>query len=365
MAETIVVAGGLAQQRRLGGHAWVFLQYLLGFRRLGYDVLFVDRPTDETGVDATVRTLRALFEPFALDDSFAVLHDGTRASLVQRLRESALLLNVMGYLDDEELLDAAPRRVFLDIDPGFGQMWHELGLADVFAGHDVFVTVGANIGRPECAVPTCGREWIATRQPIVLDEWTPQPLNGGVFTSIGVWRGPYASLEYGGRTYGLRAHEFRKFAALPRRTGRRFDAAFEIHPAETADLALLVDNGWTLVDPAAATGSPHAYRDYVQHAFAEFMVAKGVYVDTCSGWFGDRSICFLASGRPVLAQDTGLAGHYPLGGGLLTFSTLEEAEDGVARISTDYALHARAARALAEEHFDSDRVLRDLLERVA
>lgn len=382
MSKTIVLAGALAQQPRLGGHAWVFLQYLLGFRRLGYDVVFVDRLEPEMCSDdegrpaslehsANLRTLRALLDRFGFGDSFAVICDGgrhtvgmSRAELVGRVRQSTLLLDVMGYLNDEELLAEAPFAVFLDIDPGFGQIWFDLGLADIFAGHDAFVTIGENVGRPGCGIPTCGRDWITTRQPLVLDEWSPQPSNGGAFTSIGVWRGPYASLEHGGRTYGLRVHEFRKFAALPRLSAARFDAALAIHPADTADLELLSANGWRLIDPLAVTGDAWAYRDFVRHALAEFMVAKGLYVDTRSGWFSDRSICFLASGRPVLAQDTGIGDLYPIGSGLLTFTTMEEAVDGVERITRDYAAHADAARRIAVEYFDSDRVLGSLLDRM-
>lgn len=377
-----MLAGSLAQKPRLGGHAWVFLQYLLGFRRLGHDVLFIDRLeptmcTDDSGRPSPIerslnlRVLGALLERFGLGRSFAVIADGgrrvigmSRAELVARVRRSALLLDVMGYLGDEELLGAAPLTAFLDIDPGFGQIWYDLGLADIFAGHDVFVTIGENVGSPACAIPSCGLNWITTRQPVVLDEWPPQATNGGVFTTIGMWRGPYAPLEYKGRTYGLRAHEFRKFAALPRLSGRAFDAALDIHPDETADIELLSVNGWRLVDPLPATGTESAYRSFIQHALAELMVGKGVYVDTRSGWFSDRSICFLASARPVLAQDTGIGDLYPVGEGLLTFSTVEEALDGIARITSDYTTHATAARKIAEEHFDSDRVLGRLLDRL-
>ena len=382
MDPTIVIAGSLAQKPRLGGHAWVFLQYLLGFRRLGYDVLFLDRLEPDMCVDeagrsvpversVNLRALRGALEHFGLGDSFAVLCDGgahivgsSRQELLERVRNSVLFLNVMGYLDDEVLLAAAPRRVFLDIDPGFGQIWRELGLADVFAGHDAFVTIGENLGRPDCAIPTCGLEWITTRQPIVLEHWPAQTADGGAFTSIGVWRGPYAPLEYQGQTYGLRVHEFRKFAAVPRLSGRHFEAALEIHEAETPDLDLLAANGWSLVDPVPVTGDPISYRSFIQRARAEFMVAKGVYVDTRSGWFSDRSVCFLASAKPVLAQDTGLGDLYPIGRGLLTFTTLDEALEGVEQIERDYELQARAARALAEEHFDSDIVLKRLLEQL-
>src|SRR5207247_8933994 len=128
----------------------------------------------------------------------------------------------MGCLNDEVILSAARRRVFVDIDPGFGQMWRELALCDLFAGHDDFVTIGENIGRPQCTIPTCGLNWITTKQPVVLEHWPQQDAQppGDRFTSIGAWRGPYDSIEFGGRKYGLRAHEFRRFVDLPRITRR-------------------------------------------------------------------------------------------------------------------------------------------------
>jgi hypothetical protein len=372
------MAGALAHRARRGGHAWVFLQYLLGLRRLGWEVLFLDRLeagmcTDDAGnaclpeVSADLRAFVQLLGCFGLAESFAVLLDGggtiglPRNEVCARVRSAAFLINVMGFLTDEEILGQARRRVFLDIDPGFGQMWCALGLHDLLRGHDDFVTVGANVGSPACAIPTCGREWIAIRPPIVLDEWPIQCEPGHSFTSVASWRGANGPVEYQGTTYGLRVHEFRKFATLPRRVPASFELALDIHPAETRDLQLLDANGWALADPVAAAGSPWAYRRYVQRSAAEFMVAKGMYVQANSGWFSDRSACYLASGRPVVIQDTGLAGHLPIGEGLLTFSTLDEASAALEAVAADRRRHARAARAIAEEYFDSNEVLTDLI----
>jgi hypothetical protein len=383
MTKTIAVAGSLAQKPQQGGHTWVFLQYLLGFRRLGWEVLFLDRLepemcSDEVGqpcdLEASVnlRYFLRVIEEFGLRDAFTLDYNGgeryiglSRGEALERVSRSAFLLNVMGFLRDEELLARAPRRVFLDIDPGFGQMWRELGLHDPFQGHDTVVTIGENIGRSNCAIPTCELEWLTTRQPVVLDLWPCQD-SAGVerFTSIGAWRGPNGPITYRGKTYGLRVHEFRKFVPLPCLSGQRFELALDIHPNETNDLEFLAANGWSLVDPLAVADTPFTYRSYVQDSKAEFMVAKNMYVDTRSGWFSDRSICYLASGRPVLAQDTGLQGLYPIGEGLLTFSTLDEALAGVEAISHDYGRHALAARALAEEYFDSDKVLGRLLDKL-
>jgi hypothetical protein len=382
VSETIVISGSLAQRPFHGGHTWVFLQYLLGFRRLGYDVVFIDRLEPGMCIDGhgrpspfrtsiNLRYLAEVMHRFGFDDSWAVLFDGgaevvglERRALVERVRNSITLINVMGFLDDAELLASVPRRVFLDIDPGFGQMWRALGLHDLFVGHDDYVTVGENIGKPECTIPTGGIEWIGTKQPVVLDEWAPATGAGERFTSVGAWRGPFAPIEYEGRTYGLRVHEFRKFFELPRRARARFEVALDIDEQEVNDRARLEEAGWVLADPRAVAADPWTYREYIRSSAGELMVAKNMYVETHSGWFSDRSICYLASGRPVLAQDTGLASVVPSGEGLVTFSTLDDAVRGADAILSDYPRHARAAREIAEEYFASDRVLAGLLDRL-
>ncbi len=203
MTGSIVIAGSLAQKPRYGGHTWVFLQYLLGFRRLGWDVLFLDRLEPEMCVDQAgqpcsledslnLAYLREVMERFQLGDAFALQYDSGRRSiglsrpqLAARCKRANLLLNVMGFITDPEILGSVRQRVFLDIDPGFPQMWKALGLHDSFAGHDRYVTIGENIGRADCEVPTCELEWITTPQPIVLDQWKahPPPREGAI-TSV-------------------------------------------------------------------------------------------------------------------------------------------------------------------------------------
>ena len=373
----VLIAGSVAQRPGRAGHTWVFLQWLLGFRRLGFQVLLVDWLTRDMceGViesSAHLRYLTGVMDRFGLADSFSLLDRETgqavaglgRREVLRRAREASFLLNVMGFLDDEDILGQARRRVFLDIDPGFGQMWRELGLADVFHGHDDFVTVGGNVGRPGCSIPTCGLPWVTTRQPVVLELWPARNGGGERFTSVGSWRGPFDPIEFEGTTYGLRVHEFRKVLALPTLTNQAFELALEIDESETRDLNQLSMNGWRLVDPRLVAGSPEAYQRYIAGSKAELMIPRGMYVQTRSGWFSDRSACYLASGRPVLAQDTGLAALYPIGEGLLTFTTLEGAVSGAEEIGRRYDLHVRAARALAEESFDSDKVLTELLTRL-
>jgi hypothetical protein len=260
------------------------------------------------------------------------------------------------------VLAAAPLRAFLDIDPGFGQMWVELGLARLFDRHDRHVTVGGSVGDPGCAIPTCGLDWVGTLPPVELSEWPAVGGNGNRFTSVASWRGLFGPIEYQGRTYGLRVHEFRRFAELPSRTSARFEVALDIDDADAADRKRLHEQGWVLADPRKTARDPWRYRTYVQGSSAELMIAKNLYVDTRSGWFSDRSACYLASGRPVLAQDTGLGNLLPCGEGLVIFSTLEEAVAGVEDITGDFERHSRAAREIAEEHFAAERVLPRLLQ---
>lgn len=380
-AGRVVVAAALAQRPQAGGHAWFALQYLLGFSELGWDVTFVDRLDAEMCRDRlgapcrpeespNLAYLAAVMEQFGMADSWAVLlpEGGAvglpRAEVGRRLASSDLLLNVMGYLDDEDLLAAPPLRVFLDVDPGFGQMWRELGLTDPFAGHDRFASVGLNVGSADCGVPDCGLRWIPTMPPVVLDHW-PAIDGGRDFTSVASWRGPYDPVEYEGRTYGLRVHEFRRFLALPERTPAELRIAMSIDSADVLDLQRLAASGWTLLDPTVVAGDPAAYNRFIQGSGAEFTVAKGMYVHTHSGWFSDRSACYLASGKPVVAQETGFSSHLPTGEGLLPFGTLDEAATAVEEVRTAPSRHSRAAREIAEEHLDAKRVLGCLVEELS
>jgi hypothetical protein len=367
----IVLGGAIAQKPGCAGHAWQFLQYLLGFRRLGYEVLLLDRlPAAASGTEAerSRRWLESVMSGAGLERCWSLqLGQETagvgRTAALRFLADADVLINVMGFITDPELLAAARLRAFLDTDPGFGQMWWALGLADVFAGHDALITIGERIGAADCTVPDLGREWITTPQPVVLDAWPVGPVPAGsLFTSIASWRGAYAPIEFNGRRYGLRVHELRRFAQLPRQAGGLFELALDIAPADAADAALLAAGGWRLVEPAAAVATPGDYRSYVHRSAAEVMVAKGMYVQSRSGWVSERSLCYLASGRPVLAQDTGFSERYPCGDGLVSFTTLEEALAGVEAIRSAPARHAAAARGLAEAYFASDRVLGRLLD---
>jgi hypothetical protein len=255
--------------------------------------------------------------------------------------------------------------VYLDLDPAFIQMWHAVQGIDMrFDGHTHFVTIGLAIGQLDCPVPTCGRTWLTTPQPIALPYWpvAVEPPRRG-FTTIGNWRG-YGSIEHQGVFYGQKAHSLRPLMSLPTRTSERFQLAMAIDRGETKDLAALAANGWQLVDPHQVAGTPDDYQQFIQGSKGEFGVAKSGYVASRCGWFSDRSLCYLASGRPVLAQDTGFGRFLPTGAGLLSFTDIESTLAAIATVNRDYAGHAKAARGIAEDCFDSDKVLTRLLQRL-
>jgi hypothetical protein len=213
-------------------------------------------------------------------------------------------------------------------------------------------------------VPTCGRNWLKTQQPVVLDEWPwTEPRESADLTTIGNWRG-YGSVEFEGCHYGQKAHSLRQFIALPRFTREKLAPALAIHPKEETDLAALSENGWTVQDPNRVAPSPSSYRRFIQQSKAEFGIAKSGYVASRCGWFSDRSGCYLASGRPVIAQQTGFDEFLPTGRGLFAFETMDHILAALEELKRNYRQHARAAREIAEEHLESGKVLKRFLEQV-
>ena len=377
----IFVSGMIAADPRQGGATWAVLQYALGLRDLGHDVLLVEpiapgriQPEAESlAASANARYFQEVVSRFGLDGRSAVLRQDTGETVglpLTELRRAAtdadLLINISGMLRDAELRDLIPRRVYLDLDPAFNQLWHTAEGIDVgLDGHTHYVTVGTSIGQAACDVPTCGRTWIPTLQPILLSAWPASKGDATApWTTVGNWRG-YGSIHYQGRHFGQKAHSHRRFMGVPARTSERFLLALAIHPAEADDLLALRSHGWGLVQPADVSATPDDYRAFIHASKGEFGIAKSGYVESRSGWLSDRSVCYLASGRPVLAQDTGFSGAVPTGRGLLTFSTEDDAVVGLEAISRDYDGHAKAARELAEECFDSKRVLTRLLNEVS
>jgi hypothetical protein len=373
------MSGMIAADAFQGGATWAVLQYVLGLIRLGHRVCFVEpvaasklRPANTTlARSETAARFRRLTDGFGFSSSAALLLTGTRetvglsyAALRGRARRADLLINISGMLDDPALLEPIERRLFLDLDPAFNQAWQCGGGVDMrFDAHTHFATVGLAMGRPGCRVPTCGRTWITTCPPVVLREWPmASRQTRDAFTTVANWRS-YGTVQHDGLFLGQKVHALRPLIDLPQKTRARFALALAIHPSEP-DLPTLHQNGWKLIDPKRATGTPEAYQRFISGSRAEFGLAKSGYVVARSGWFSDRSACYLAAGRPVLAHDTGFADFLPTGEGLLSFTNASDALAGIEAIESNYPRHRAASRAIAQTHFDSDRVLPRLLDRV-
>jgi hypothetical protein len=388
-----IVVTGLAATYPVGGVFWDYLQYALGFVRLGHDVLYVEDtgrwvydPVAATFVESGERNATLLAERLkALDTDLAehwFYRDGTGrtygcpwADVVEFCRTADLFLHISASCWMREEYFAARRVVFVDSDPMYTQASLEGYLAgtvdaeararvEVLRQHDRFFTFAENIGAPDCRIPTALFDWIPTRQPIVLDCFEPESVpvaaRRRVLTTVASWEpsddgGPVI----GGVAYAGKSGEFARFMDLPARCPFRLELALSGQvPADT-----LRAHGWALVDPYAASKDPWVYRRYLATSLAEWSVAKQAYVASRSGWFSCRSACYLALGVPVVVQDTGFGCAIPVGRGVLPFATMDEAVDAIQRLAADPAAHAEAALAIAREHFDSNRVLGRLIDR--
>lgn len=365
---TVVVAGALAAKPGNGGEAWVRLSWVLGLRRLGFDAwlveeldpaeaaagrAFFERTVERFGLGSRAR----LFVPAAGDEA-------TRAELEELAGEAEALVNVSGNLRDPRLLDRFRRRAYVDLDPGFTQIWHAQGhLGDQLDSHHRHFTVGLNLGGVDCTVPGDGFDWVPLPPPVLLDEWAPlEDRAFDRFTTVATWRNALGSLEADGRTFTLKHHQLRRFGSVPREANLPFEIALEIHPDEAAELERLGEDGWGVVEPAAVAADPDAFREYVRGSGAEFSVTQGVYAETRSGWVSDRTAHYLAAGRPAVVQETGLPAEFRPEAGLLTFSEPDEAVAAAREVVASYDDHAAAAREFAARTFDSDRVLSRMLE---
>lgn len=338
----VLVAGMVAADPHQGGATWAVLQYVFGLRALGHEVELVDPVQDATAESRTYLATTGI-------DASLGLPRGTRFDV---------LFNLSGRLRCEDLASDIPIRVYVDLDPVFTQLWHLEGEDVSLDDHTHYATVGSR-------VPRTGHEWISFLPPVVLEHWpkVEQTPASDAFTTVANWRA-YGSVERGGVLYGQKAHSLRPLAHLPECVPEPLELALAIHEDETRDLALLDEHGWRRVDPRVVAGTPEAYRAYVRASRGEIGLAKSGYVAAASGWFSDRSACYLASGRPVIAQDTGFAERLPTGGGLFAFASPDDFADAAASLRADYSRNARAARAIAEEFLDSRRVLGQLLSEI-
>jgi hypothetical protein len=369
-----ILFAGIIARYPFGGVTWCSLMYLLGLRALGHDVFYIE-DTGECVYDPIQNTratdprygteyIHDALARFGLGDRWSfVNYDGTyhgqSADEVRRFAADAdLFINLSGgswFWRDEYV--RIPRKIFIDSDPAFTQLaiakaepWY----VEFFQKFDHLFTFGSNIGTERSTVPTGAFIWRKTWQPVTLDDWRSDSLPADRFTSVMTWQ-----IESFTDVGGNKDQEFVKYIDLPSRTPQRFELAIN------GPQKLLREHGWETVDAMHVSRTPWEYRDFIHHSKAEFGVAKHTYVATRSGWFSDRTECYLASGRPALVQDTGWTAHLPSGEGLLSFSTIEEAIAGIDRINTDYSRHAERALEIVHAHFDANVVLPRLLEEAS
>jgi len=378
MAKRLMILGALGSLPWFGGHTWAYLNYVLGFRRLGYDVYYVEYLrnrdcVDENGKSAgfyacsNIAYFRSVMDRFGLSACTALLEQQGQGYVgfthmdVERLApEIDLLINIGGRPLPPSVLAASQRRIYLDLDPGYTQIWKERYGVDMnLYGYDLHVTVGLNLGKPGCRLPTCGLKWESTLPPVVLDQWNTAQPPGGSYTTVAEWRG-FSPIEWCGVWYGQKADEFLRLIDVPRRVSVPLEICLCVYPDEP-DPPKLDQHGWRVVEPRNRTTTPESYRDYIVHSRGEFTAVKQTYALGNSGWFSDRSACYLAAGRPVIVQDTGIGAYLPTGTGLLTFTDSDGAVEAINLVESDYSQHAAAAAAFAREFLDSDLVLGRLL----
>jgi hypothetical protein len=371
---TIVLAGAIGRSG-LGGQAWAYLQYLIGFRALGHQVFYLEDcgetswvwnwDTGEWTEDPAFPAayVRDCLEPFGFKDRW--IYRTTAQSYGMSLpqlkdvcaRADLLMIRAIPLWDWRPEYALPARRIFIDVDPGFTQMnlLGDKGLAEAIGRAERRFTLGQRLGASDCLIPEAGGPWLRTLPPVALSEWpfvTNAP--GTHFTSIMRWDG-FQDATFEGKTYGQKDQELARFIDLPRRTSQKFRIA--LNGPET-----LAEYGWEIIAGEIATRTPHSYRQFIQQSRAEFGVAKHGYVKMRGGWFSDRSVCYLACGLPLLIQDTGLSDWLPLGEGLFAFQDLPDLLRGIEAINSNYDLHRSAARRLAEEYFSTEKVLPALLQ---
>jgi hypothetical protein len=359
-----------------GGHFWVYLQYVAGLRQAGCEVYWLERFHDRDAgpgrwrVTALLERLRRL----GLEDRVILYteSDRTGVEFVGTTQQSAeavfaradLLLN-FHYVIDAELLARFRRTALVDIDPGLLQMWISTGQLSV-AEHDLYFTTGETVGLSPTLFSDCGHEWVTIRPPVSLDLW-PFSFDPRceTFTTVTDWWSGFATEIVDGRPVfydNNKRVSFLAFAELPRLTRQPLELAVYLSPEDAADREVMEGHGWRIRPSLEVSSTPERYRTYIQASRGEISCVKPSYVRLQNGWISDRSPCYLASGKPVVMQDTGPHSSLPVGEGLFRFSTPEEAAEALATVNADYEKHCRRARELAETYFDARRTAERILD---
>jgi hypothetical protein len=352
----------------------------VGLARLGHDVYYVEdswAPPYDPRVKSPVEDcaygvefLRQTMERFGLGDRWAyrdMIHDRCygleRGRLDQLYREADALINVCGATRLREEHMACPIRIYVQTDPVVDQILvaeNNARTIETLAAHTHHFTYGENLGQPDCPIPMEKFDWRPTRPPVVLDFWEPDfNLAASHFTTVGTWENMNKDVRFEGQTYYWSKHvNFLRLVDLPRLTPQPLELAIETVDAATREL--LLERGWRLADPYEKSRDTANYQQHIYASRGELTVAKDLYARTRCGWFSDRSVCYLAAGKPVVTQETGFSKFVPTGRGLFSFETAEGAAAALEEINRDYAHHCRVAREVAAGSFDSDKVLGEL-----
>ena len=365
----------------LAGVNYQILHYLLGLRALGYDVYYVEERctpifdpfTNEYTYDYAnvLRHLVPVLERHGFGgrwccrDGSGTLHGMDETFVRQLYRDADAALNITGGHDiwDEHLV--IKRRIFVESDPfalEVGYVKGDAGDKDFVDRHNLFFTFGENYGQDDCLTPKTGHNWMPTRQPVHMDLWRTEQPGGDTYTTVTTWQNKREPVEWQGEYYHwTKDIEFRKYIDLPQ---RRRNCRFELATSDEPDvLKLLADNGWHYRDAIEVSLDHLTYRDYIQSSRGEFTVARDQYARPRTGWFSDRSVAYLAAGRPVITGETGFSKFISSGRGLFAYRSMADILAAVDQIESDYAGHCRAARDIAEEYFCSKKVLASMMSR--
>ena len=381
-----IIVMGFMGSMPIAGVIWQHIHYIVGLQRLGHEVFYIEDSarmtynpqTFDVGEDYgyAASILQRLAEEFEFNDRWGFcaryLKDTPTAGLsltkIRKLyREADAVLNVCGTQEFNDDLLRSERILYVESDPGVEQIKIDQKVQDTWEylqRHHALFTFGENVGTEKFPVPTHGLEWLPTRQPIVTDLWQTRrrPAETAVFTSIANWStSGLKDITWRGEKYlWSKSPEFVRFVSAPKKSGETFELATNMKDEPTREKFL--ENDWRLVSPIELSIDYRQYRDYIRNSKGEFTVAKDQYVRLNTGWFSDRTACYLAAGRPVITQKTGFPWE-ETHRGLLTFRSLPEIVEAVKMINADYALHSKAARDLAREVFEAEKVLKSLLER--
>jgi hypothetical protein len=379
-----IIVFGILFWYPLAGVTYQFLHYLIGLRKLGYDVYYVedsgrwiyDPVLNDLSPDVTgnLKMVVPYLQAHGFGDRWAFrgnYPDGkcygmTEAQILQLYQDADGFLNVTGAQEIRDEHRAIKRRIYVESDPFASQVkvaQGHRGMIDMLAAHDTHFSFGENIGAPDCDTPVERFQWLPTRQPVALELWsTGSPTGGAAYTTITTWHNKNKNLEWRGDTwYWTKDREFEKILDLPR---RRPSLAFELATSVGEDIQkLLRGHGWRQTGSVEISRDADLYRQYIQQSRGEFTVARDQYVRPHTGWFSDRTACYLAAGRPVITQETGFSKFLPSGRGLFGFKTMDDILAALDAIESDYAGHCRAAAELARDYFAAEKVVGSLMER--